>query len=350
MDEIKYSFDRKFEGNILTVRRTRCGKTTFVQNLGKNKLFRDITTVYWISKITLSEEREEKIRQSFGDQEVNFNYPENLDDFNHLIQIFMQRKSNYVNSELGEEMVLDKLIVMDGVSGLADKSDDFANFLTVSQKYGMTCVYIFHTIYPSRQNWEMIMSQTQIFNFFPGSVHSSSINRTLFLFANRYKNTYLPIRNIWLNRLYFDISNPRQKQCLTVDTRDVNDLGPGKFRTQADNGMRQICYFNRNKTDTRFNSFVAAREQTYQKDVIRFSIDKVITNINNSNVTCSDLSDELKSINNDNIQSKLQQHSESDITRGETATNKNRDGDQTKRRRKYTGHGPVSKKPRFLSR
>ena len=89
MDEIKYSFDGKFEGNILIIGRTRCGKTTFVQNLGKNKLFGDVTTVYWISKITLSEEREEKIRQCFENQEVNFNYPENLDDFNYLIQIFM---------------------------------------------------------------------------------------------------------------------------------------------------------------------------------------------------------------------------------------------------------------------
>ena len=35
-------------------------------------------------------------------------------------------------------MVLDKLIVMDYVSGLADKSDKFANFLAVSRKYGLT--------------------------------------------------------------------------------------------------------------------------------------------------------------------------------------------------------------------
>ena len=61
---------------------------------------------------------------------------------------------------------MDKLIVMDDVSGLADRSDKFANFLTVSRKYGLTCVYIFHTIYPSRQNWQMINSLTQIFNFF----------------------------------------------------------------------------------------------------------------------------------------------------------------------------------------
>ena len=50
MDEMEYSYDGKFEGNILIVGRTGCDKTTFVQNLGKNKLFRDISEVFWISK------------------------------------------------------------------------------------------------------------------------------------------------------------------------------------------------------------------------------------------------------------------------------------------------------------
>ena len=36
MDEIEYSYDGKFEGNILIVGRTGCGKTTFFQNLAKN--------------------------------------------------------------------------------------------------------------------------------------------------------------------------------------------------------------------------------------------------------------------------------------------------------------------------
>ena len=47
-------------------------------------------------------------------------------------------------------MILDRLIVMDDLSGLADRSEEFANFLTVSQKYGLSSVYIFHTIYPTR--------------------------------------------------------------------------------------------------------------------------------------------------------------------------------------------------------
>ena len=122
--------------------------------------------------------------------------------------------------------MFDKLIVMDGVSGLADKSDEFANFLTVSRKFGLTCVYIFHMIYPTRQNWQMIMSQTKILIFFPGSVKASSIVKILSSFASRYKHTYIPNRNIWINRLYFEISNSTQKQYLTIDTRDVNDLGP----------------------------------------------------------------------------------------------------------------------------
>ena len=172
----------------------------------------------------------------------------------------MQRKADYVNRELGEEKNLDKVIVMDDVFGLTDQSDVFSNFLTVSGKYGLSCVYIFHTIYPNRQNWDIIMSQTHMFNFFPGSVYNGTILRTVSLFANKYENSYVPTHNIWLSRLSYNISNSKQKQCLTTYTRDVNDLGPGKFRTSADTGTRKICYYNPNKSDTCFNSFLATRE------------------------------------------------------------------------------------------
>ena len=163
------------------------------------------------SEVSLSEEREEKIKDSFKNQEVYFNYPENLDGFNYLIEGFMQRKAPYVNNESGDDMTLDKLIVMNDVSGLADKSDVFSIFLTVSRKYGLSYVYIFHTIYPNRQNWEMIMSQTRIFNFFLESVNNGTILRTVSPLANKYKNTYVPTRNIWHSKLYFNISNSKQK-------------------------------------------------------------------------------------------------------------------------------------------
>ena len=255
----------------------------------------------------------------------------------------MQRKADYVNSELGDNMNLDKLIVMDDVSGLADKFDFFPDFLTVSRKYALSCVYIFHTIYPNRQNGEMIMSQTHIFNFLPGSVHNSTILRTVSLFANKYKNNCAPTSNVWLSRLYFNVSNSKQKQCLTIDTRD---LGPGKLKTQADNGMQQICYYNGNKSDTSFNSFLATRKQTSKKGAIKFSIDKVIANINSSDVSYLELGDELKNLNSGNIQSKLQQLGDGNIISRRPA---NKDSSrQHKREDRNNGHGRVSKKPRFL--
>ena len=191
---------------------TGCGKTTFIQKLGKNKMFgEEILEVFWVLKINLSEEKEESIRASFEDQNVYFHYPSDLEDFNFLISDFTQKKSSYTgkNNVLGENLMVNKLIVMDDVSGLADKSEDFSNFLTVSRKYGFSCVYVFHTIYPGRQSWEMIMSQTHIFNFFPGSIYSGRISKTLAFFASRQKNGYVPNQQIWLNRLYFKISNSK---------------------------------------------------------------------------------------------------------------------------------------------
>ena len=60
-DEIIYSFDGKFEGNILVLGRAGCGKITFIENLGKNRMFREIKDVMWLSKISLSKDRENNI-------------------------------------------------------------------------------------------------------------------------------------------------------------------------------------------------------------------------------------------------------------------------------------------------
>ena len=58
MDIEKYSCDGKFTGNKLVLGQTRCGQKSFVQNLGKNKMFGKIKDVSWVKKIVLSKERE----------------------------------------------------------------------------------------------------------------------------------------------------------------------------------------------------------------------------------------------------------------------------------------------------
>ena len=104
VDEKECVYHGKFHGNILVVGRKSCGKTTFVQQLGRYELFgKEISDVFWVTKIILSKEREECIKASFENQEVHFSYPQDIDDFNYLIENFMQTKSEYADNNNREK-------------------------------------------------------------------------------------------------------------------------------------------------------------------------------------------------------------------------------------------------------
>ena len=40
--DVNYSYNGKFNGNVLIFGQTGCGKTTLIQNLAKNKMFRNL--------------------------------------------------------------------------------------------------------------------------------------------------------------------------------------------------------------------------------------------------------------------------------------------------------------------
>ena len=122
----------------------------------------------------------------------------------------------------------------------------------------------------------MILSRTKILNIFTGSIQASSAIKVLISYCNRYTYEYIPHRGLWINRLYFDISNSSKKQYLTVDTRNVNDLGPARFRIQADSNKEQIYYYNRNEKENNFNCFSDLRKQASTADKILFYIVNLI--------------------------------------------------------------------------
>ena len=99
-------------------------------------------------------------------KKVDFKYPQTVDEFNMELTFFQRQKNLDNDSVMGENNILDKLIFMGDVSGLADKSDDFAIFLIVSRKFSFTCVYLFHMMYPTRSSWQMILSQTKLLTSF----------------------------------------------------------------------------------------------------------------------------------------------------------------------------------------
>ena len=101
---MNYIYDGKFEGNILVVGRTGCGKTTSVQTLAKNKMFRTLKEVIWVSKILLSKERENQIRECFVDEKVDFKYKETIYEFNDLLEHVQKKIISCNENSLGENI------------------------------------------------------------------------------------------------------------------------------------------------------------------------------------------------------------------------------------------------------
>ena len=202
MTRSNFKYDGTFNGNMLVVGQTRCEKTSFVQRLGKNKMFGGIDSVVWISKIELSVAREHQIRESFCYASVEFHYPNDHAEFETILELLKDNKSDVnisINDEaddlgIGEKDVFDRLIVMDDVSGLADKSNEFCSFLTVSRKYRYSYIYIFHIVFPQLRNWQMILSQTKIFNIFPSAVQLGNLSKLPSNNCDREMLKYIPKR------------------------------------------------------------------------------------------------------------------------------------------------------------
>ena len=147
-----FRYNAAFRDNILMLGQTGCRKTSLIQSLGKNKIYgSDLLSVDWVYKISLWNNGEDEMRQCFSYTKVEFHYPNDVENLNLIIETFQKKtydedkKTKYNNScnIFGENKKFDKPIVRDKVSGLADKSNDFANFLTLSQKF-------FHITYPTK--------------------------------------------------------------------------------------------------------------------------------------------------------------------------------------------------------
>ena len=280
-------YNGQFYGNILVVGRTNYDKTTFIEKLGLNNFFGDIIKTEWISGIDIDKQREAEI-QSYFKNETEVHIAQEQDKLDSLIETFKQRShensSHNVNNSFGENKKLDRLIIMDDVSGVADVSKNFANFLTVSRKFGYNCVYVFHVIVPSSQIWQKIISQTNIFNIFPASVPYNTVSKIIQSNCILQSKKYVPARSLWLNRVFSDLANSHEKHCLIIDCGYLNKNGPGRYRSSADNPEKQVCYFNKPGDDVFYNTFISERiKEDKYKEGIYFKIEKVRGNNDKEN-------------------------------------------------------------------
>ena len=89
-------YNGKFNGNILIVGRTECGKTYFTQKLAINNFFGKLKKAEWVSYIILTREREAEIESCFQ-CEVEFHYLQDQVALSDLIEELKNRSSKNSN-------------------------------------------------------------------------------------------------------------------------------------------------------------------------------------------------------------------------------------------------------------
>ena len=162
----------------------------------------------------------------------------------------------------------------------------------------------------------MIISQTKHFNIFPGLIQILSISKILTVNCKQYTIDYIPVSDLWLNRLYFEIWNSNKKSCVTIDCHNFNSLGLSKFRTDAESGTEQICYYKS------FNRFLELRKDTADDSII-FEINNIVEENKTGSFDYYNISSELGEFNNgrfnnnrSNLKRPISEFSSTDFSRG----------------------------------
>ena len=260
----KSIYDGQFRGNILVVGKTGCGKTHFFQKLRQNKFFGKLVRTEWVTDIETDEQREAEIQFCFSNK-VEFHLATEPDELVSLIEKFKLKTRDITNNEntsvFGEKISVDRLIVMDDVSVIADHCKKSAEFLTVCRKYRYHYIYVFDIIVPESQIWKTILSQTNIFNIFLSSVPYNTVAKIFQSNCRQTTKKYVPARSMWLNRVFVDLANTDEQHCLTIDCSGVNKNGPGRYRTEADDPEKQVRYFNKPHDDELYNVFINNRRK-----------------------------------------------------------------------------------------
>ena len=244
----KSIYDGQFSGNILAVGKKHAKKTYFLQNLELSKFFGQLVQAECVKGIEIDEQREAEIQSCFSNI-VEFHLVTEPDDLVSLIEKIELRtrdiKNNESNSVFGEKISVDRVIVVDDVSGIADNCKKFAEFLAVCRKYGYHCIYGFHIIMPENQIWKKILPQNNIFNIFLSNLPYNTVAKILQSNCRQTTKKYAPALLMWLNRAFSDLANADEQHYLTNDCSGVNKNNPGRCRTQADDPEKQVCYFDK---------------------------------------------------------------------------------------------------------
>ena len=263
------TYYNSLSGNILVIGKSNSGKTSLVQAWALNGCFPDAIKVFWVSGLQLESENKYKINACF-EQDVVFVRVQSPRD---IEQALAQIKADVASDDddpdtdnnslsditLGEKSRNKYLVIFDDVSEIADRSVGYIQFLTTGRKAGFSTISIFHLAYSTKNNWQMIKSQADIFVLCNNGEASPSVDKILI--NNSVRNDggkHIPARSLWLKKLYADIIGHNSKSHLMIDKRDNARIGPARFRSNTEK-ERQLCYYADPLNNTQYLVFHSKR-------------------------------------------------------------------------------------------
>ena len=138
----------------------------------------------------------------------------------------------------------------------------------------------------------MILSQTKLFNIFPSSIQLGKMLKILNNNCDRETIRYISARDLWINRLYFSLSNESKYSCLTIACRNPALQSIELMQTVTWNNF--VISVKIKKTDSLIN-FLTRRVDTSNNSLI-FQTDSVVNVTKNGETKIYKAMEELKSL------------------------------------------------------
>ena len=179
---VKNQYNAELNGNIMIIGSTNSGKTSLIQKWAIHNFFGNkIQNVYWVSSLTLDSTRKNEIDSYFSKITLKFAKVSDCNDLEMFIEDLknvawmseQEQQPQQQSLSLGETNEFTNLVIFDDMLTIADKSKSFSHFLTVSRKYGYTCIYVLHNLMNNNgDNWQLILANTTIIVLFKSATIS----------------------------------------------------------------------------------------------------------------------------------------------------------------------------------
>jgi len=293
------SYSAEIDGNVVIVGKTNSGKTSLICKWAKSKFF-DVEAVYWVSPNALPDQTQEKINDSFtavdnvkyfnadnvdalssvisSIKTIHSSIGEDEDDIDELVESDNESDTSSTSDlsakpEENEEQDFNDIpkkirkgvVIFDDMTNIADKSNTFIHFLTVSRKLKLTTCSVFHQMQLQVSRWETLIGSASLIVLFNCGIVNNSIKRLLSqnsdLSRHRYvkhRRTYVSQMDTWLSHVYQDVVVHKKEYAhLLIDKRDKTESGPVCYRSNTGNDKVQTCFYANPDCVTSYQTFLA---------------------------------------------------------------------------------------------